>query len=553
MVRLTARRAGRSGSRTRSRTLRGAGITIASLAAACAVQMVGAVPAFANAANPKPDTSGTATVNGDGTVTAELHGTWIFPGQACAGRWGTGYAVDWWGISGSKTPSPSFSLTNATAVVTPGSTTTTTISPAGAIQLKNVAPAQFFHVGQYLAGETIHSASTCTDVMVNGKTAATGSWAASATYPSLSDIPANVCVNMYDQHGSEGKISTNSKDFSPLNSDNSIQTNAFNPSSGMGYCVALKVVTQKIQSEIYLCNNGVPTTTLLSGGTITVPSASLSSANPLAPTNVSAGTYTVNATVPSGNTFVACGQPGVTINTSTSASQSVTVPSGGTGDGKFYVSVAPPPPGYLEICKKSGPGISGSFTFQVAGKTVTVPAGACSSAFQVPSGHQLVHEVAQSGYAMVHNDTYPSSRWVSSDLKHGNVTVNVVAGDSTKQTILTVTNQRLTAALKICQVAGSGVAEGTNFPFTTSATSGTTNVPAGPAPGGTCVVVGTNFYQNSTVTITQQIPSGDRVTSITVATPDRQVGSADLANGKVTVKIGSGVTEVTYTDASSSS
>jgi hypothetical protein len=153
---------------------------------------------------------------------------------------------------------------------------------------------------------------------------------------------------------------------------------------------------------------------------------------------------------------------------------------------------------------------------------------------------------------MAHNDTFPKDRFVSSNLSHGNVTVKIVAGDSSKQTILTVTNKRLTGALKICQVAGSGVAEGTNFQFTTSATSGSTTVPAGPAPGGNCVVVGTSFFQNSTITITQQIPTGDTVTGIDVAPSNRQVGSANLTNGTVTIKIGSGVTDVTYTDAKNS-
>ncbi len=83
--------------------------------------------------------------------------------------------------------------------------------------------------------------------------------------------------------------------------------------------------------------NGQPSTTLVSGGTVAVPSAGLSSANPLAPSPVAAGTYTMTASAPSGQTFVACGQSGVTLNGG-SASQSVTVPAGGAGDGKFYVT-----------------------------------------------------------------------------------------------------------------------------------------------------------------------------------------------------------------------
>lgn len=168
------------------------------------------------------------TVNGDGSVTVNLSGTWTWAGQKCAGRWGEGWAVDWFGISTSSTPSPSFAVTNATEVVFPPgtSTTTGTVTPVGAIPIKG---GTFFHVGQYYAGEIINSPSTCIDT----STGSTGSWSASATYPSASDIPAQLCVNMYDEHGSEGKQSTNATDFSPSkDGDNSIQTNAFVPSGG---------------------------------------------------------------------------------------------------------------------------------------------------------------------------------------------------------------------------------------------------------------------------------------------------------------------------------
>jgi hypothetical protein len=205
------------------------------------VSVAAIAPAGANAANPNPDTTGTATVNADGTVTAHVSGTWIFPGQNCAGRYGQGYAVDWWGISTSKTPNPTFSLTNASIVTGPGVTTTGTVSPAGAIAIKNTSPVQYFHVGQYYAGESVNSSSTCTDYTANGKTGSTGSWSAVATYPSRSVMPPQVCVNMYDEHGKEGQPSTSSKDYSPvLDTDNSIQTNAFNPASGAGYCVEFK-------------------------------------------------------------------------------------------------------------------------------------------------------------------------------------------------------------------------------------------------------------------------------------------------------------------------
>ena len=101
--------------------------------------------------------------------------------------------------------------------------------------------------------------------------------------------------------------------------------------------------------------------------------------------------------------------------------------------------------------------------------------------------------------------------------------------------------------LKICKVAGYGIPVGTPFTFTAGAK--TVTVPAGPAPGGYCQVVG-SAPAGTTGTITETIPAGDSVTGIGVAPPTNQVGSANLATGTVKVKLGTGVTEVTYTDQS---
>jgi uncharacterized repeat protein (TIGR01451 family) len=216
-------------------------LTVAAAAVAGTTLLV-AAPALANAANPDPDTTGTAMVNADGSVTANLSGTWSWPGQSCEGRYGEGYAVDWWGISSSATPANNFTLTDATEVTAPGTTTTGSVTSVGSIPIK--ANGMFFHVAQYYAGEDVNSASTCTDTGTGPTAGSTGSWSASATYPSLSDVPAQVCVNMYDEHGSEGKPSGSASDFSPSkDSDNSIQTNAFDPTAGAGYCVALQTVT----------------------------------------------------------------------------------------------------------------------------------------------------------------------------------------------------------------------------------------------------------------------------------------------------------------------
>ncbi|MHB8437937.1 MAG: hypothetical protein ACYDD4_02085 [Acidimicrobiales bacterium] len=301
----------------------------------------GLTSAAANAANPAPTTQGTATLNADGTVTVALSGTWVWANQSCAGRYGEGYAIDWWGVSASSAPSPSFALTNATAVTSPGSTTTgNTVAPTGALAIKGSA--NYFHVGTYYAGEDVNSSSTCADTGSGGSTGSTGPWSASATYPSASDLPADLCVNMYDEHGQEGTISGSAKDFSPSgDKDNSIDTNSFDPTVGNGYCVALHVTpTSQIAGHIYQCSNGTTTTTEVSGGTLAAngPTTVTSTANPMAPTTVTSGSYTMSATSPSGWAFTACGASGVTIGSPPSAaSQPVTVPSGGTGTGIFYV------------------------------------------------------------------------------------------------------------------------------------------------------------------------------------------------------------------------
>jgi hypothetical protein len=104
--------------------------------------------------------------------------------------------------------------------------------------------------------------------------------------------------------------------------------------------------------------------------------------------------------------------------------------------------------------------------------------------------------------------------------------------------------------LKICKVGGLGIPLGTPFTFTTTqgSASSTTTVPAGPAPGGYCMI-GPSFSIGSTVTVTETIPAGDLVTNIDVAPPIRMVpGSLNLGTGTVKVQIGAGVTEVTYTN-----
>jgi hypothetical protein len=105
--------------------------------------------------------------------------------------------------------------------------------------------------------------------------------------------------------------------------------------------------------------------------------------------------------------------------------------------------------------------------------------------------------------------------------------------------------------IKGCKVAGFGVAVGTPFTFThsTPISSGTATIPAGPAPGGYCqhsdpLPIGTIMV------IKETIPAGDAVSNIDV-TPASQIAvSPNLSAGTVSVKVGTGVTEVTYINKS---
>src|SRR5206468_1422240 len=86
-----------------------------------------------------------------------------------------------------------------------------------------------------------------------------------------------------------------------------------------------------------------------------------------------------------------------------------------------------------------------------------------------------------------------------------------------------------TAAFDVCKAAGTGITPGTNFTFTVN---GQTLV----VPAGQCVAAG-QFPIGSNVTVQETIPSGDRVSAITVGDSATLV-SADLATGTAVVGIG---------------
>ena len=179
------------------------------------------------------------------------------------------------------------------------------------------------------------------------------------------------------------------------------------PSGGAGVGIFYVVpVSQTIAGHIYLCNNSAPTTTEQSGGTLAAsgPTTVPASPNPLAPTQVNAGGYTMTATAPTGYTLVTCTGSSTPDSSGSTATESVTVPSGGAGVGIFYVvPVSQTIAGHIYLCNNSAPTTTeqSGGTLAASGPT-TVPASPNPLApTQVNAGGYTMTATAPTGYTLV--------------------------------------------------------------------------------------------------------------------------------------------------------
>jgi uncharacterized repeat protein (TIGR01451 family) len=220
-----------------------------------------AVSAFANAANPT-SASSTMKVNADKTVSVTVSGTWSWgelagvqtsPQKDCAGRSGVGWSVDWWGMSNSPTPTAgkgptTGSLVNpATSKTTPPSLTSGSLSVAGTWQVKSgPSQGQFFHTSHLFNGFLADLCKNATPT----PTGPIGDYKATALYPNIDAVPAKICVNFYDPHGSQGSYSTSAGDnFADQAGDNSIKTNRFDPTLVTGNCSVPVLINPSIKVD----------------------------------------------------------------------------------------------------------------------------------------------------------------------------------------------------------------------------------------------------------------------------------------------------------------
>jgi streptogramin lyase len=236
--------------------------------------------------------------------------------------------------------------------------------------------------------------------------------------------------------------------------------------------------------------------------------------------------------------------------------------------------------GAVEVCKAivAGSGLTGTWSFAITGangfnQTVSAPAGACAPPVTVPAGRVKVQETGDASENVTQitalnaagaDVTLGPDAGPAADLPTATIVAAVAAGDVSKQTIVTMTNNSV--RLKLCKYVDAGGTPGT-YTFALSATgnSGPTAVPASvnltattannSLANAVCTLIGP-LRAGTAVSVSEAIVPGTKVGSITVdpttdgysGGPVIVPGSLDLPNRSVKVIVGAGETVVTYED-----
>jgi len=202
----------------------------------------------------------------------------------------------------------------------------------------------------------------------------------------------------------------------------------------------------------------------------------------------------------------------------------------------------------VEICK-GGP-VSGSASFSVNGSTtpVVIPVGSCRGVL-VPPGVNTIRELPDnSGLTKLGNIMINPTTAGTGSVATRTATVTVPVGGNVAVRFV---NQPNGSVLKVCKVAGSGVPVGQSFTFTENAggqTVGPFAVAAGTAPGQSCGYA-TDYQVGTKVSIAEVATPGIAATSIVVSGTGASQSNTNLNAGTVTATVGSGITEVDYTNS----
>ena len=316
------------------------------------------------------------------------------------------------------------------------------------------------------------------------------------------------------------------------------------PSGGAGVGIFYVVpITQTIAGHIYLCNGGNPTTTEKPGGTVAAsgPTTVPATANPLAPTSVSAGGFTMTATAPPGYQLVTCGGSSTPNGSGSSATESVTVPSGGAGVGIFYVvPITQTIAGHIYLCNGGNPTTTEKpgGTVAASGPT-TVPATANPLApTSVSAGGFTMTATAPPGYQLV---TCGGSSTPNGSGSSATESVTVPSGGAGVGIFYVVPiTQTIAGHIYLCN---GGNPTTTEKPGGTVAASGPTTVPATANPLAPTSVSAGGFTMTATAP-----PSYQLVTCGGSSTPN---GSGSSATESVTVPSGGAGVGIFYVVATS--
>jgi hypothetical protein len=224
--------------------------------------------------------------------------------------------------------------------------------------------------------------------------------------------------------------------------------------------------------------------------------------------------------------------------------------------------------GFIEVCKYAiDQFVEGSFDFTItdaAGvvRQQSVQVGQCTAPIEVAAGNATVTEAAQFPYLVGEIGVFPSGRTVSSNLSNRTVTVKVVKGDSSTETLVNFANQTRLGQFKVCKTltANSSALAGTPFYFDVFDDAGPIlsdvqpnqeqlghidRVIAGPAGSTACIIDEDLVPLGSHVTITEEPTDNVVNTAVSVQPASNDAGSfVPTAN----LTIGAGITTATFTN-----
>lgn len=207
----------------------------------------------------------------------------------------------------------------------------------------------------------------------------------------------------------------------------------------------------------------------------------------------------------------------------------------------------------LRVCKVAGPGIAAGTVFHFGAALLAntsgsasfdVPAGGCRDAEVAPGSYALQEMLPADGIAVTAIDCAPALRCNTPNLANGFVIPTVVDASTTT---VTYTNRSTIGTLRVCKVAGPGIAAGTVFHFSAVQLGLHTNTASFDVPAGECRDAA---LPESPYTIRETTPTGTSVTAIECA-PATACESPKLADGFVIATVtAQSTTTVTYANRS---